>query len=199
MRKRFIGLALALLTANFSVAQQVEFEEFDLDNGLHVILHQDNTAPIITVGFMADVGGKDLGGDNNPNRTGFAHFFEHLLASPATKNIKDGEWRQIRASRGGSGNANTSLDRTYYYQTFPSNNLEFALWMDSERLLHPIINQEAVDTQNEVVKEEKRLRYDNAPYGQFLFVVNENLFKVHPYKNKNIGEMDDVVAFKSWI
>jgi len=175
-------------------AQEVKFEEFDLDNGLHVILHQDNTAPVITVGVMHDVGGKDLGGNNNPERTGFAHFFEHLLASGGTKNIPKGEWRKIRGAHGGNGNANTSLDRTYYFQTFPSNNLELALWMESERLLHPIIDQDAVDTQNEVVKEEKRLRYDNSPYGQILFSVTENLFKDHPYKYKNIGEMDDLDA-----
>ncbi|WP_455169528.1 M16 family metallopeptidase [Aegicerativicinus sediminis] len=194
MKKWLFTPLIILFGVVLLYAQKVEFTEFDLDNGLHVILHQDNSAPIVTVGFMADVGGKDLGGDNNPNRTGFAHFFEHLLASGATKNIPKGEWRKIRAARGGSGNANTSLDRTYYYQTFPSNNLEFALWMDSERLLHPIINQEAVDTQNEVVKEEKRLRYDNSPYGQILFVINDNLFSKHPYKNKNIGEMEDLDA-----
>jgi predicted Zn-dependent peptidase len=156
---------------------------------------------------MVDVGGKDLGGDNNPERTGFAHFFEHLLASGPTKNIEKGTWRQIRASRGGNGNATTSLDRTFYYQTFPSNNLELALWMDSERLLHPIVDQDRVDTQNEVVKEEKRLSYDNAPYGQILFAINENLFDNHPYKNKNIGEMEHLDAasleefqayFKKW-
>jgi predicted Zn-dependent peptidase len=189
MNKGLFILVTFVLLGYITIAQKVEFEQFDLDNGLHVILHQDNSAPIVTVGFMADVGGKDLGGNNNPERTGFAHFFEHLLASSATENIPKGQWGQIRALRGGQGNADTTLDRTYYYQTFPSNNLEFALWMDSERLLHPIINQDAIDTQNEVVKEEKRESYDNKPYGQFLFVTNENLFKVHPYKYKNIGEM----------
>ena len=194
MKKQLFLLASIALIGFTVNAQEVKFEEFDLDNGLHVILHQDNNAPIVTVGFMTNVGGKDLGGDNNPNRTGFAHFFEHLLASGATKNIEKGEWRKIRGSRGGQGNANTTIDRTYYYQTFPSNNLEFAIWMDSERLLHPIINQDAVDTQNEVVKEEKRLRYDNSPYGQALFIINENLFKTHPYKYKNIGEMEHLDA-----
>lgn len=194
MKKHLFILIAFILIGYLTSAQRVEFEEFDLENGMHVILHQDNTAPVVTVGFMANVGGKDLGGDNNPKRTGFAHFFEHLLASGATENIAKGEWRKIRASRGGQGNANTDPDRTYYYQTFPSNNLEFALWMDSERLLHPIINKDAVDTQNEVVKEEKRRSYDNAPYGQALFVINENLFYNHPYKYKNIGEMEDLDA-----
>ena len=193
MRRSFLSLAALILVSITAMAQKVDFEEFDLDNGLHVILHQDNTAPVITVGVMYDVGGKDLGGDNNPERTGFAHFFEHLLFE-GTPNIKRGKWFEIVASNGGSNNANTSLDRTYYYEVFPSNNLELGLWMESERMLHPVIDQIGVDTQNEVVKEEKRSSYDNRPYGQFLFAISENLFKVHPYKNKNIGEMEHLDA-----
>lgn len=187
-------LPLVLLWGTLCVfAQKVEFTEFDLQNGLHVILHQDNTAPVITVGVMYDVGGKDLGGDNNPHRTGFAHFFEHLLFE-GTENIGRGEWFPIVASQGGSNNANTSPDRTYYYETFPSNSLQTGLWMESERMMHPKIDSIGVETQNEVVKEEKRLRYDNSPYGQFLFVINENVFDKHPYKYSNIGEMEDLDA-----
>ncbi len=185
MRKSLFTLALLLLVGFSSTAQKVEFEEFDLDNGLHVILHQDNTAPVVTVGVMYDVGGKDLGGSPEAPRSGFAHFFEHLLFE-GTENIDRGEWFTIVSSNGGSNNANTSLDRTYYYEVFPSNSLELGLWMESERMLHPVIDQIGVDTQNEVVKEEKRQSYDNRPYGQFLFAVSENLFKNHPYKNKNI-------------
>ncbi|WP_353780103.1 insulinase family protein [Winogradskyella sp. 3972H.M.0a.05] len=200
----FASLVVFGLTAD---AQKVEFEEFDLDNGLHVILHQDNSAPVVTVGVMYDVGGKDLGGDEKAgNRTGFAHFFEHLLFE-GTENIGRGEWFTIVTSQGGSNNANTSMDRTYYYEVFPSNSLELGLWMESERMLHPVIDQVGVDTQNEVVKEEKRLRMDNSPYGQLLPAVTENLFKKHPYKYKNIGEMEDLDAatleefkayFKKW-
>ena len=193
MKKCIVAFASLMLTCFAVTAQEVKFEEFDLDNGLHVVLHQDNTAPVVTVGVMYDVGGKDLGGNNNPERTGFAHFFEHLLFE-GTKNIERGKWFEIVASNGGSNNANTSLDRTYYYEVFPSNNLELGLWMESERMLHPVIDQVGVDTQNEVVKEEKRSSYDNRPYGQFLFAVSENLFKVHPYKNKNIGEMEHLDA-----
>jgi len=193
MKKRLFILA-AFVLAGFTVtAQEVKFEEFDLDNGLHVILHQDNTAPVVNIGVMYDVGGKDLGGNGNPERTGFAHFFEHLLFE-GTKNIERGKWFEIVASNGGSNNANTSLDRTYYYEVFPSNNLELGLWMESERMLHPVIDKIGVDTQNEVVKEEKRSSYDNRPYGQILFAISENLFSVHPYKNKNIGEMEHLDA-----
>ena len=119
MKKSLFTLfSLALFISN-AFAQEVKFEEYDLDSGLHVILHQDNTAPVITVGVMHDVGGKDLGGDNNPERTGFAHFFEHLLASGPTKNIAKGTWREIRAAHGGNGNANTSLDRTITIKLSP--------------------------------------------------------------------------------
>ena len=193
MKKNLLSLALLLFVTHSVIAQKVEFEEFDLDNGLHVILHQDNTAPVVTIGVMYDVGGKDLGGDNNPKRTGFAHFFEHLLFE-GTENIERGKWMEIVSANGGKNNANTSIDRTYFYEVFPSNNLELGLWMESERMLHPVINQIGVDTQNEVVKEEKRSSYDNRPYSQFVFAINENLFKVHPYKYKNIGEMEDLDA-----
>ena len=189
MKNYLFSLALLACGIFIGTAQQVQFEEFDLDNGLHVIMHQDNSAPVITVGAMNDVGGKDNGGDDNPERTGFAHFFEHLLASGPTKNIEKGTWRGIRAEHGGNGNANTTIDRTYYYQTFPSNNLELALWMQSERMLHPIIDQDAVDTQNEVVKEERRLRVDNSPYGRILENINKNLFGGHPYQVSVLGEM----------
>ncbi|MEO6348161.1 MAG: pitrilysin family protein [Aquaticitalea sp.] len=189
MKKRLFSLASLLLVGLMSNAQKVEFEEYDLDNGMHVILHQDNTAPVVITSVMYDVGGKDF----EPKRTGFAHFFEHLLFE-GTDNIKRGEWFKIVNSNGGSNNANTSLDRTYYYEIFPSNNLELGLWMESERLMHPIINQIGVDTQNEVVKEEKRTSYDNRPYGGILGAISENLFTNHPYHYKNIGEMEDLDA-----
>jgi predicted Zn-dependent peptidase len=91
-------------------------------------------------------------------------------------------------------NANTTEDRTYYYEVFPSNNLELGLWMEAERMLHPIINKIGVDTQNEVVKEEKRLRYDNSPYGQLIPQVKKNVFKNHPYRWTTIGSMDHLDA-----
>ena len=184
MKKSLFTLALLLLVGFHSNAQKVEFEEYDLDNGMHVILHQDNTAPVVTTSVMYHVGAKD----ENPGRTGMAHFFEHLLFE-GTENIERGEWFNIVTANGGSNNANTTDDRTYYYEVFPSNSLELGLWMESERLLHPVINQIGVDTQNEVVKEEKRLRVDNAPYGKFIENVKLNIFKKHPYKGTTIGKM----------
>ena len=138
---------------------------------------------------MYHVGAKD----EQPNRTGFAHFFEHLLFE-GTVNIEKGAWFSIVTENGGSNNANTTDDRTYYYEVFPSNNLELGLWLESERMLHPIIEQDGVDTQNEVVKEEKRLRVDNQPYGKFLENVKKHLFVKHPYRWTTIGEMEHLDA-----
>ena len=171
------------------VAQSISFEEYDLDNGLHVILHQDNNAPVVTTSVMYHVGAKD----EQPDRTGFAHFFEHLLFE-GTENIERGQWFSIVTENGGTNNANTTDDRTYYYEVFPSNSLELGLWMESERMLHPIINQIGVETQNEVVKEEKRLRVDNQPYGKFLENIKKNLFSKHPYRWTIIGEMEHLDA-----
>ncbi|NNC46059.1 MAG: insulinase family protein [Winogradskyella sp.] len=189
MKKHFLFLTALMLVGYNSIAQKVEFEEYDLDNGMHVILHQDNTAPVVTVSVMYHVGAKD----EDPERTGFAHFFEHLLFE-GTENIPRGEWFNIVTSNGGSNNANTTDDRTYYYEVFPSNSVELGLWMESERLLHPVINQIGVDTQNEVVKEEKRLRVDNQPYGNILAEIKKRMFKVHPYKGTTIGEMEHLDA-----
>lgn len=189
MKKGLIALVLGMAMNIVSTAQQVEFEEYDLDNGLHVVLHQDSSAPVVVTSVMYHVGAKD----ETPDRTGFAHFFEHLLFE-GTENIARGEWFKIVTSNGGKNNANTSDDRTYYYEVFPSNNLKLGLWMESERMLHPVINQIGVDTQNEVVKEEKRQNYDTRPYGFVIKAVKENMFKEHPYRWTTIGEMDHLDA-----
>lgn len=189
MKGKLVLSIYMLLIATQIGGQEVAYEEYDLDNGLHVILHQDNTAPLVTTSVMYHVGGKD----RTEGRTGFAHFFEHLLFE-GTANIERGKWFEIVSSNGGKNNASTSQDRTYYYEVFPSNNLKLGLWLESERMLHPVIDQKGIDTQNEVVKEEKRARFDNSPYGQILPVVGKNLFKNHPYKDPNIGYMEDLDA-----
>ncbi|PQJ20270.1 MULTISPECIES: insulinase family protein [Nonlabens] len=191
--KKIVLSLVAGFTALTGFSQEVDFIEYDLPNGLHVILHQENAAPVITVGVMYQVGAKD----EEPGRTGFAHFFEHLLFE-GTENIERGKWFEIVGANGGSNNANTTQDRTYYYETFPSNKLELGLWMESERMLHPKIEQIGVDTQNEVVKEEKRQRIDNAPYGAILYRtgIDKHLFKKHPYGQSVIGSMEDLDAAK---
>ncbi|MEM9647236.1 MAG: pitrilysin family protein [Bacteroidota bacterium] len=189
MKRYLVSAIFMLLIINHLVSQEVDFEEYDLDNGMHVILHQDNSAPVVTTAVMYHVGSKD----EDPQKTGFAHFFEHLLFE-GTKNIERGEWDKIVSSNGGNGNANTFLDRTYYYETFPSNSLETGLWLESERLLHPIIGQIGVDTQKEVVQEERRLRVDNSPYGAFFEVLLKNLYTKHPYRWAVIGSLEHIAS-----
>ena len=183
-------VALFLLGSSAAItAQQVAYEEYDLDNGLHVILHQDNGAPVVVTSVMYHVGSKD----ENTEKTGFAHFFEHLLFE-GTENIQRGDFFKIVTANGGYNNANTTQDRTYYYELFPSNNLELGLWLESERLLHPVINQIGVDTQKEVVQEERRLGVDNAPYGQLIENMFKNMFVNHPYRWSVIGSLDHLAS-----
>ena len=154
-----------------------------------MILHQDKSVPLAVTSVMYHVGSKD----DSPDRTGFAHFFEHLLFE-GTENIDRGQFMKIVESNGGSLNAYTSNDETYYYEFFPSNKLELGLWLESERMLHPVIDEIGVQTQNEVVKEEKRSNYDNRPYGQLLPQITQSLFTKHPYRWLPIGSMEHLDA-----
>ncbi len=189
MKKICLSIFSVIFSLSLLSGQEVAFEEYDLDNGLHVILHQDNNVPVVTVAVSYHVGSKN----EDPEKTGFAHFFEHLLFE-GTKNIERGEWFKLVSSNGGSNNATTNYDRTYYYENFPSNNLELGLWMESERLMHPVINQIGVDTQKEVVQEERRLRVDNAPYGRWQEQMFKNLFTKHPYNWTVIGSLEHLAS-----
>ena len=181
------SLLLALFVS-FSIsiqAQHIKFEEYNLDNGLHVILHQDNSAPVVAVSVSYHVGSKN----EDSTRTGFAHFFEHLLFE-GSDNIGRGEYFKYVEKNGGQNNANTNIDRTYYYEVFPSNKLEIGLWLESERMMHAKIDTIGVNTQREVVKEEKRLNYDNVAYRSFIGETAKRMFKKHPYRWTTIGSMD---------
>ncbi len=188
MKKGFFYVLLSA-AALPALAQKVAYTEYKLKNGLGVVLHQDKSAPVVAVSVMYHVGSKN----ELTNRTGFAHFFEHLLFE-GSENIKRGEFMKIVSANGGQNNANTSQDRTFYYEVFPSNQLATGLWLESERMLHPIINEVGVKTQNEVVKEEKRLRVDNQPYGNFVSEIMRRLFTKHPYNWVPIGSMADLDA-----
>jgi predicted Zn-dependent peptidase len=184
---RWITLsAILFLTATAGQAQmqRIDFVEYELDNGLKVLLHEDETAPIVTVSVMYHVGSKN----ENPDRTGFAHFFEHLLFE-GSENISRGEYTSYVQNVGGVLNANTSFDRTYYYEILPANQLELGLWLESERMLHAKVEQEGVDIQREVVKEERRQRVENQPYGSFLPEMFGHAFSQHPYRWPIIGSM----------
>ena len=168
----------------------IAFEKFILPNGLNVILHEDHSLPIAAVNIWYHVGSKD----EEEGRTGFAHMFEHLLFE-GTENIEGGQWFKIVDANGGQNNAYTSNDYTYYYEVFPSNKLELSLWMESERMLHPIIRDEnRIELQEGVVKEEKNFRLNNAPYGYLLFAATSNLYKKHPYGRLTIGYDADLEA-----
>jgi predicted Zn-dependent peptidase len=170
-----------------SFSQKVDFEEYTLPNGLHVILYQDNSVPVVKVEVMYGVGSKD----DPKNKTGFAHFFEHLLFE-GTQNIERGEWFKIVSANGGRNNAYTTYDLTTYFEIFPSNQLELGLWMESERLLHPVINEIGVQTQNGVIKEERRQTQDNRPYGNLISEVTRHLFPQTGYQHAIIGSMEDL-------
>lgn len=189
--KHPVLLAFGAAMLSTAQAQQVKFTEYDLPNGLHVILHQDKSVPVVAVSVMYHVGSKD----EDTARTGFAHFFEHLLFE-GSENIKRGEFMKLVSSNGGQNNANTTQDRTFYYEVFPSNQLELGLWLESERMMHPVINEIGVETQNEVVKEEKRMRMDNQPYGKFVPTIFADMFKEHPYRWATIGSMEHLDAAK---
>lgn len=179
------------MTAATVAAQKrtIAYTEFDLGNGLHVIMHEDHSTPIVAVGVMYHVGSKN----ETPDRRGFAHFFEHLLFE-GSENIGRGEFSKFVEKAGGVLNANTSGDRTYYYEVLPSNQLELGLWLESERMLHAKVDQIGVDTQREVVKEERRQRYENQPYGTVTMEVLKRAFKQHPYQWPTIGFMEDLNA-----
>jgi len=184
--KRFILSSFFLAAgASGAFAQEgnVKFTEYDLPNGLHVILHEDHSTPIVSVSVMYHVGSKN----EDPQRTGFAHFFEHLLFE-GSENIQRGEYSKLVQNNGGVLNANTTQDRTYYFEELPSNQLELGLWMESERMLHAKIDSAGIETQRKVVKEEKKQRYDNSPYGMWEPIVFENAFTKHPYRWTPIGK-----------
>src|SRR6187402_762745 len=191
MRYLLSLLATALVTTTPLIGQlnKITFEQFTLENGLHVILHQDKSTPIVAVSVMYHVGSKN----ENPERTGFAHFFEHLMFE-GSENIERGQFDKYVQKAGGTLNANTTFDRTYYYEVLPSNQLGLGLWLESERMLHARVDQKGIETQREVVKEERRQRIDNQPYGSILEETFERSYTIHPYKWPVIGSMAHLEA-----
>jgi zinc protease len=189
MKKLSILTALMLIGLCQAMAQNIKFVEYDMPNGLKVLLHEDHSTPIVAVSVMYHVGSKN----EKPDRTGFAHFFEHLLFE-GSENIARGEFDDYINNAGGTNNANTSFDRTYYYEVLPSNQLALGLWLESERMLHARVENIGIETQRQVVKEERRQRYDNQPYGRVLEETLKRLYKVHPYKNTPIGTMEHLDA-----
>ncbi len=189
MKRSLLPLFFCAFLLQSAIAQNIKFVEYDMPNGLKVLLHEDHTTPIVAVSVMYHVGSKN----EKPNRSGFAHFFEHLLFE-GSENIKRGEFDDYVNNAGGTNNANTWYDRTYYHEVLPSNQLALGLWLESERMLHAKVENVGIETQRQVVKEERRLRVDNQPYGRLLEETLKRLYKVHPYKSSVIGSMEDLDA-----
>jgi predicted Zn-dependent peptidase len=167
----------------------VDFIEYKLNNGLHIILYKDINEPNVVVGTKYHVGAKNEEAD----RTGFAHFGEHLFFH-GTKNIPQGEFENIIMKAGGYCNAYINYDVTYYYQLLPAHEFKLGLWAESERMLHPIITQEGIGREREIVKEEKRMRYDNKPLGNAYYDMMGAMFTYETYGHNMIGSMDDLDA-----
>lgn len=189
LHKQFLLMAILLCGALGLSAQNIKFIEYDMPNGLKVLLHEDHSTPIVAVSVMYHVGSKN----EKPDRTGFAHFFEHLLFE-GSENIKRGEFDDYINNAGGMNNANTWYDRTYYYEVLPSNQLALGLWLESERMLHAKVENVGIETQRQVVKEERRQRIDNQPYGRLLEEAMSRTFTVHPYHHSVIGSMEHLDA-----
>ncbi len=166
------------------VLKPIKFTEYDLPNGLHVILHENHAAPVVATYVLYHVGSKN----ERPDRTGFAHFFEHLMFE-GSDNIPRGRLDKLVSGAGGNLNASTSFDQTDYHLNLPSNQLQLALWIESERMMHAKIDETGVETQRKVVKEEKRRSYDNRPYGSLFEELAKLVFAGTPYAWVPIGSV----------
>ena len=187
--EKVLSALLLLITTGVFGQTQIKFDRFTLDNGLKVILHEDHTTPNVVISVLYHVGSKN----EKPDRTGFAHFFEHLMFE-GSENIARGEYDKYVSRAGGALNAYTSQDRTYYYEFLPSNYLELGLWLESERMKHASVDSKGIETQRAVVKEERKQRMDNQPYGTLMEQVFVRLFNNHPYKWMPIGSMEHLDA-----
>jgi zinc protease len=184
--------ALVLAAGSEPAVPAIPFQQFTLANGLHVILHQDHTAPVVGVDMLYDVGSKD----ERPGRTGFAHLFEHLMFQ-GTQHLPKGEADRLIEAAGGDGNGATSADHTEYWERVPASALEQVLFIQSERMgfLLPTLDQAKLDNQRDVVRNERRQSYEMRPYGLAMEKVLENLWDPEfPYHWMTIGSHADLEA-----
>jgi zinc protease len=187
-----IGAILAASLAEGQATPRIQFEKYTLPNGLEVILHEDHSTPIVAVDTWYHVGS----GDEQVGRTGFAHLFEHIMFM-GSQHVPVGVFDQMLEAAGGDNNGSTTEDRTNYYEILPSNALSLALWLDSDRMgfLLPTMDLAKVNLQRDVVKNERRQRVDNVPYGRADEVILAALYpKSHPYSWPVIGSMADLSA-----
>jgi predicted Zn-dependent peptidase len=167
----------------------LNLEEYKLENGLRVIFNKDDSIPVVSVAVYYDVGSRN----EREGRTGFAHLFEHMMFQGSENVPKAGHFQYIMKA-GGTMNGTTSTERTNYYETLPANQLPLALWLESDRMRSLAVTQENLDNQREAVKEEKRLRYDNQPYGEVFDLINTMIYKNFSNSHSTIGSMADLDA-----
>src|SRR5688500_3653254 len=185
-------LSLPILAQSPKTALRAPYRQFSLANGLTVILHQDRSVPVVAVNIWYHVGSAN----ERPGRTGFAHLFEHLMFE-GSQNVKEGEFDTLLEAAGGNNNGSTSNDRTNYVIDVPSNALELALFLESDRMAYLLdtMSPERVNGQRDGVKNERRQSYENRPYGMASIELDKMLWPVgHPYSWPTIGNMEDLTA-----
>jgi predicted Zn-dependent peptidase len=168
---------------------KLQYTTSTLENGLRVVLHEDHSTPIIHAELWYHVGSKN----EKPGRTGFAHLFEHMMFK-GSKNVEPEGHPSWISSVGGQSNATTNEDATIYWQTFPAQYLPLVLWLEADRMATLRIDEAVFRNEREVVKEERRMRVDNQPYGRLNEIIYDQAFTVHPYKHPTIGSMEDLEA-----
>ncbi len=174
------------MSKNFKLLP-INLEEYTLENGLRVVLSPDSAIPVVSIAVYYDVGSRN----EREGRTGFAHLFEHMMFQ-GSENVKKAEHFQYVMKAGGTMNGTTSSERTNYFETMPASQLPLALWLESDRMRSLAVTQENLDNQRDAVKEEKRLRYDNQPYGQVFDLINAMVFKNFSNAHSTIGSMEDL-------
>src|SRR5208283_4229283 len=182
-----LGLVLQPAAASSVKLPYTEIHEVKLDNGLRALIVETHDAPVIDVQVWYHVGSKN----EVPGRTGFAHFFEHLMFD-GTKNLASNEFSDYIIRSGGTDNAYTTEDTTVFWETVPSNMLPVVLWLEADRMRNLEINQKVFDNERQVVEEERRLRFDNPPYGTVVETLYDHAYTVHPYRHMTIGSMEDL-------
>jgi zinc protease len=194
MKNRILAAVLAASLAGLTLTAAVrppklQYEIATLPNGLTVVLEEDHSTPIVHLQLWYHVGSKN----EKPGRTGFAHLFEHMMFK-GSKNVEPEAHTSLISSVGGQSNAYTEDDETVFWETVPAQYLPLVLWLEADRMATLRIDKDTFTTEREVVKEERRMRIDNQPYGRLQEIIYDQAFTTHPYKHPTIGSMKDLEA-----
>src|SRR6188508_1298774 len=194
----FRGLALSVMVCALAGATapdtivrppKFDYKMTTLQNGLQVVLLEDHSTPIVHLAIWYHVGSKD----EKRGRTGFAHLFEHLMFK-GSKNVRPDQHPSWITGIGGEANAETDEDATIYWETVPAQHLPLVLWLEADRMASLDVSEDKFKTEREVVKEERRMRFENQPFGRLSEIIFDKAFTTHPYKHQTIGSMEDLEA-----